>query len=142
MTTSKMKTVVLFFVIAFNFSQSLVDAGCAKEFRITVHVVNNLPSKSPVLGLRCQSKDDDLGYHTLSLYQDYNWSFCLHLFGRTLFFCHLYWGAKQKAFDVFRDKLGGKVYQHHFWSIRGDGIYNYNFSTDVTSPPTKMYDWN
>nr|XP_009773608.1 PREDICTED: uncharacterized protein LOC104223803 [Nicotiana sylvestris] len=32
-----------------------------------MHIIDNSPTNSPALTLRCQSKDDDLGYHTLNV---------------------------------------------------------------------------
>ncbi|KAM3326966.1 hypothetical protein P3S67_002092 [Capsicum chacoense] len=59
-----------------------------------VHVINKLPSHS-------QKLNDDLGYHNLTTNQDFIWLFCESILYRTLFFCHFWWGSKEKAFDVF-----------------------------------------
>ncbi|GFQ03565.1 hypothetical protein PHJA_002500300, partial [Phtheirospermum japonicum] len=68
---------LFFFVLILNTSQILVGA-CTFGFGlpITVYVVNNLPSNSPLLDLRCQSGDDDLGNKTLRVNENFHWTFC------------------------------------------------------------------
>ncbi|GFQ06871.1 hypothetical protein PHJA_002831100, partial [Phtheirospermum japonicum] len=107
---------------------------------VKVHVINYLPLNSPILKLRCQSKDNDLGYHTLPVNNDYHWSFCETLFGQTLFFCRFYWGSKQKVFDVFRAKYSREYNSEHFWLAKSDGFY---YATEnLTSSFTKRFDWS
>ncbi|GFP80019.1 hypothetical protein PHJA_000145300 [Phtheirospermum japonicum] len=90
--------------------------------------MNNLPSNYPPLNLRCKSKNDDLGYHTLLVNQDFHWSFCQNIFGKTLFFCHLYWGSKQRAFVSFSSKHRSAPSFQLYWSARKHGIYLNNFN--------------
>ncbi|GER25020.1 plant self-incompatibility protein S1 family [Striga asiatica] len=75
----------------------------------------------PSLTFRCQSKDNDLGYHTLNFRQKYHWEFKLNFWGSTLFFCHFYWNGKQQVFDVFNGR------KDHFtvinWVVKEDGFY-------------------
>ncbi|PHU05748.1 hypothetical protein BC332_26570 [Capsicum chinense] len=63
-----------------------------------VHVLNQLPENSPQLELHCASGDDDLGYNYPKVGSDFNWRF--DAWARTLFFCHFWWGDKDKAFDL------------------------------------------
>ncbi|KAL7175052.1 hypothetical protein ACSBR2_028788 [Camellia fascicularis] len=63
-----------------------------------VHVISNVPNP---LRVRCQSKDNDFGMHTLNNGQDFFWRFRPR---HTLFFCHFYWGSKDKMFDVLQYK--------------------------------------
>ncbi|KAK6137855.1 hypothetical protein DH2020_028410 [Rehmannia glutinosa] len=137
-----MKIIFLLFVIMLNILQS---SACFPTAKIDIHVINNLPSKSPPLTLRCQSKDDDLGYHTLKVKQDFSWSFCENIYGRTLFFCHLWWGSKQQSFDVFKSKLFKSKFTkvpkpQYYWIAKSDGIYFSNSNTPSTF--TKKYDWS
>ncbi|PIN06705.1 hypothetical protein CDL12_20736 [Handroanthus impetiginosus] len=86
--------------------------------------------------VRCQSKDDDLGYHNLAPNQDYNWSFCDNTWATTLFFCHL-----DVVFDAFKARwYEGQLHevfwvaksdgQRHevFWVAKSDGIYFFELS--------------
>ncbi|KAM7466264.1 hypothetical protein LguiB_013826 [Lonicera macranthoides] len=50
------------------------------------------------------SKDNDLGNHDLQRNEEFYWKFHIHVFGRTLYFCHFYWGDIDKSVDVFNDK--------------------------------------
>ncbi|GER56938.1 plant self-incompatibility protein S1 family [Striga asiatica] len=51
------------------------ESRCVFGEVVYVAVINNLPLKSPVLTLHCQSKDDDLGYHNLTTNKYFDWSF-------------------------------------------------------------------
>ncbi|GFQ08782.1 hypothetical protein PHJA_003022200 [Phtheirospermum japonicum] len=136
-----MTKILFFFVLILNTSQILVGA-CTFGFGlpITVYVVNNLPSNSPLLDLRCQSGDDDLGNKTLRVNENFHWTFCQNFFGRTLFFCHFYWGSKQRVFTVFKTNPFKGSYVTHYWLAKKDGFY---FSNDnVTQTFTKKYDWS
>lgn len=108
----------------------------------TIYVANKLPPNSAPLIAHCQSKDDDLGNHTIAVGQNYNWSFCENAAGNTLFFCHLYWGSKQAVFDVFSDpELANKCSKNVcYWEAQSGGIFFNGYY-----PPKgleKMYDWN
>ncbi|WCJ39497.1 Plant self-incompatibility protein S1 family [Euphorbia peplus] len=94
-----------------------------------IHVVNKL-SHGKTLFLNCKSKDDDLGAHTLSTNQEFNWSFQPRLFGSTLFWCNLFPGKDNKrahinAFEM--DHSGFLSYCDEaincIWEARDDGIY-------------------
>ena len=89
----------------------------------TVYVINNLPPNSAPLKLHCASKDDDLGYHTLSTNQDYHWSFCDDVIPKTLYFCHLWWGSKNQAFDAYKQTWVRPGSNQHYWVAKSDGIY-------------------
>lgn len=109
-----------------------------------VHVLNHLPDNTNPLRLHCQSRDDDLGFHSISQQQDFNWHFCENFFHTTLFFCHLWWnsnmGPKNKAFDVFSPSLRSNCTSGVCsWAANMDGIY---FTGE--SPPSnwhKAWDW-
>ncbi|KAI3474341.1 hypothetical protein Pfo_029173 [Paulownia fortunei] len=109
--------------------------------KYTVYVANSLPPKSPPLIAHCASKDDDFGNHTLTSGQSFNWSFCDSYIENTLFFCHFWWGTKERAFDVYTSKDKSDCFKHAcYWEADADGIY-----FDGTYPPqllSKVYEWN
>ncbi|PHT81238.1 hypothetical protein T459_14253 [Capsicum annuum] len=95
-----------------------------------VHVIKKLRSHSETLQIHCTSKDDDLGYHNLTTNQDFDWSFCELILCRFLFFCHFWWGSKEKALDVFKDpyscvKGSGSlnVLTDCKWEVKSDDFY-------------------
>ncbi|KAL7184248.1 hypothetical protein ACSBR2_026407 [Camellia fascicularis] len=96
---------------------------------IVVHIINSLPANDDHLQVRCQSKDDDLGMHTLTNGQEFNWKFHLNFQGSTLFFCHFYWDTKDISFDVYNRHIYpscGTLESHVlncYWSVRSDGFY-------------------
>ncbi|KAL9165368.1 hypothetical protein ABFS82_06G166600 [Erythranthe guttata] len=68
--------------------------------RIHVSIVNKLPANSEPLSVHCRSGDDDLGYHTLAVNQDFHFSFCVIPL-LTIFYCDLKWETKMVSGDVF-----------------------------------------
>ncbi|KAL8052105.1 hypothetical protein ABFS82_06G188700 [Erythranthe guttata] len=134
---------ILFFVfLATSFSHALAQEKrrCAFTPKITVRVVNNLPPNSQPLAVHCASKDDDLGYHTLGVGEDFSWNFCNNIWGNSLFFCHLWVDRREKAFDSFRAEfiIGTPPNKYFQWSAQDDGIY---FSHN-DSPFTKKFKWD
>lgn len=117
-----------------------VDGICIFTAKHRVHVLSNLPPDSEPLKIHCASGDDDLGIHILYPNQDYTWKFCLNFIPNTLFFCHLWWGSKDRAFEVFREKLNKVPKDQSWWIAKSDGIY---FSdTEQPTELKKKYDWN
>ncbi|GFP82863.1 hypothetical protein PHJA_000429400, partial [Phtheirospermum japonicum] len=107
-----------------------------------IYVINNLPPNTAPLDIHCASKDDDLGNHTLTLNQYFNFQFCDNPFA-TMFFCHLWWGNKDKAFEVINAELRKRLKTGNrqlAWIAKGDGIYVSN-SFPPADPLEKMYDW-
>ncbi|XP_058194861.1 S-protein homolog 5-like [Rhododendron vialii] len=91
---------------------------------------SRVPDKPTPLNLRCQSKDDDIGYHTLHTGQDLRWSFNRNFWGTTLFFCHFYWGSKTRVFNVYDSSINydyclmtSKGHRTCYWEVRPDGFY-------------------
>lgn len=111
--------------------------ACFFSKSVHVQVVNELPQNSPVLTLHCASKDNDLGYQTLSTSEGFKWKFCDGIFGNTLFFCHLWWDKNEKAFETYKYKRNtpGSDFR---WVSKSDGIY---VSVD-NGPLGKMYEWD
>ncbi|KAL8051746.1 hypothetical protein ABFX02_06G168100 [Erythranthe guttata] len=134
----KIKCILLYSILSINSFQS--SACLFKRFSYTVHVVNNLPQNTDPLVVHCASRDNDLGYHNLTTKQDFHFHFCI-MIKSTLFFCHLWWGNKTKAFDVYNARwTPDKCVDHScYWEARSDGIY---FSgTWPPEPLAKVYDW-
>ena len=109
---------------------------------VTVHIISEVPNTPSPLRFRCQSKDDDLGTHTLNTSQEFNWKFTPNIFGRTLFFCHFYWDDKDKSFDVFNYKLSplcsGGLHSDCYWVVKPDGFY---LSDNKSSLGSKVNYW-
>ncbi|KAL7175837.1 hypothetical protein ACSBR2_029423 [Camellia fascicularis] len=84
-----------------------------------VHIIDSLPTNSEPLQFRSQSKDNDLGMHTLTL--------CLV-------------GGFEEGFGKGKEKVCGGTFGtiNCYWSGRSDGFY---YSKDMTTW-TKVYDWN
>ncbi|KAI3470519.1 hypothetical protein Pfo_027182 [Paulownia fortunei] len=133
------KIMFLFSFIVFNILQASAHK-CFFTWKVEVFVVNNLPSNSASLKLHCASKDDDLGNHMLKTNQYFHWTFCENFFPNTLFFCHLWWGSKQRTFDAFKSKWKQKYSGHDYWVVKSDGIYFSFFNS--TKDFIKKYDWN
>ncbi|WOG89239.1 hypothetical protein DCAR_0208476 [Daucus carota subsp. sativus] len=120
--------------------------------KVHIYVTNSVPSDSPnPVTTHCQSRDDDLGYHTLHVNQYITWSFHPSLGGSTLFFCHLWWGDKNVAFNAYeekrfcvrRGKLPWQIKSNTcYWESRADGIY-FNKVNDPNDSPSwvKNYPW-
>ncbi|PIN06704.1 hypothetical protein CDL12_20735 [Handroanthus impetiginosus] len=105
-----------------------------------VHIINRLPSNSSRLKVHCQSKDDDLGYHILKPNDDYNWSFCDNIFATSLFFCHLWWGKKDIAFDAFKARWFEGERDQVYWVAKKDGIY-YTDVRPIEGFLEKKFNW-
>lgn len=115
-----------FSLLFFALIKLCASKDCLITDNIEVHVINRLPT--PKLKLHCASGDTELGYHYTETNYDYHWNFCDRWDGRTLFFCHFWWGQKDASFDVFQSKIkekcnGKKGPFKCTWEVRTDGIY-------------------
>lgn len=116
---------------------------CISTPEYSVYIANILPPNSVPLIAHCASKDVDLGNHTLTLFQNFNWSFCDSSSKNTSFFCHLWWGSKEALFNVFTSDTRDKCYKNScYWEARFEGIL-----FDGVYPPNpqtlkKVYNWN
>ncbi|GER28947.1 plant self-incompatibility protein S1 family [Striga asiatica] len=136
---------VLFFYICANYLHVLVaqdEPDCYFTDGFSVYVFNKLPPNSAPLKLHCASKDDDLGNHTLSTNQHFQWKFCENVVWSTLYFCHLWWDSMQKALETF-NSLKREECDTGFclWVAKTDGIYFTNGSITLSSL-TKKFDWD
>ena len=137
---------LVFVLLLFNISCTICQSDKIHFTQgVSVHIINGLPSNNNPLNFRCQSKDDDLGYHTLLVGEEYYWEFHLNFFiPNTLFFCHFYWQSKDKSFDVFDGLMKFPSCNHPslhdikcFWLVKADGFYFSEHRGDPNSP-----DWN
>ncbi|KAK6136053.1 hypothetical protein DH2020_030219 [Rehmannia glutinosa] len=140
------KYLLQIFVLSSIFLQTMASEkrNCLITEAFDVYVANSLPPNSPSLLVHCASKDDDLGNHTLTNNQEFHFGFCDNSFN-TLFFCTLWWGKKQRGFEVFHEKFP-KSWRGAscdvdvcYWAVKSDGIYFSNYN-----PPrglTKKYSW-
>ncbi|KAI8560829.1 hypothetical protein RHMOL_Rhmol04G0286500 [Rhododendron molle] len=96
------------------------------DLKYCLHIISRIPNE---LLLRCQSADDDLGNHTLSTGEEFKWNFHPNFFGTTLFFCHFYWGSKDKSVVTYDNNIDWKYchetsnYYNCYWEARPDGFY-------------------
>lgn len=132
-----MKSLFLFLILYACSLPDTVTSFCWTA-KYDVHVINQLPPGSK-LTLHCASKDNDLGHHTLANNQEFQWHFCDHWLGHTLFFCTFGWGSKKQSFDVFTSKFGNDLCFGGvcFWLARSDGFYFHGFKRSTS----KLYEW-
>ncbi|KAL7109686.1 hypothetical protein ACP275_06G190200 [Erythranthe tilingii] len=133
------KIFLLFLVIEASIPHRFAEGGCGATVRRTIHVVNKLTPDTPQLDVHCYSKDDDLGNHTLSIGQEFKWTFCTNFFPTTLYACHLWWFPKEKSFDAYKDTLFKSTTEDLFWIAKPDGIY-FGDANHIQNPE-KKYDW-
>ncbi|KAM7466301.1 hypothetical protein LguiB_013863 [Lonicera macranthoides] len=139
-----MKIFSLFVLLLCHLSCTKCEEYISWISKTEVHIVNGLPVNTWWLVFRCQSKDDDLGYQKLLVGQEYYWKFRVNLFGTTLFFCHFYWGDKDKVFDVFKASTHipdcspvDEDIPRCYWLVKDDGFYFSNKMGD----PADSFDW-
>uniref|UniRef100_M1AGG2 S-protein homolog n=1 Tax=Solanum tuberosum TaxID=4113 RepID=M1AGG2_SOLTU len=101
MSSSYIKSPFLLLIILFINILNLKNV-VASSFH--VQVVNNIdPTRFPFnsIKLHCASKDNDMGFHDITPNNQFEWTFKEGYFSNTLFFCHFWWGLKERAFEVF-----------------------------------------
>lgn len=129
---------------------TMTKLSYAKDFGIylgpkyTLYIHNNLPNNSTApLVMHCQSKDDDLGWRTLNVGEEFHWSFRVNLWQSTLFFCRMEWEQRVKTITVFTQKHEGhdcetaKNLVPIFWSVQESGF----FFRCKNSAAKKKYPW-
>ncbi|PIA28831.1 hypothetical protein AQUCO_06600035v1 [Aquilegia coerulea] len=113
----------------------------------TIHVIvmNSLGPQN-VLSVHCKSADNDLGQKDVVFNQQYEWSFKLQVFDRTLFWCNAWWydhgKLVSKNFDIFKapdmDHSCGPSHTVCHRKFQFDGIY---FEKEDGSY-SKSFDWS
>ncbi|KAL7117139.1 hypothetical protein ACP275_03G053400 [Erythranthe tilingii] len=134
------KKLLLIIFLSANVFQATTSCFFARKYR--VQVVNRLPSNNSSLFLHCASGDDELGKRTIYAGQTFEWAFCASGFSKTLFFCHLWWGSKDRAFEVFNSKHSINDCRSFLcsWSAMSDGIYYQDGQNGELLD--KRYNWN
>lgn len=132
-----MRTPLLLFIFLvcnllqpFTFGQKI----CIGSKLMRVSVANKV--SDPIV-VHCASGDTDYGNRTIGVDHDFHWKFCTNIFGKTLFFCHLWWSSNHvgASFVVYNSSVE-KTYCYGgfcYWIAKRDGIYNFD---------NKVYDWN
>ncbi|KAI5683933.1 hypothetical protein M9H77_05161 [Catharanthus roseus] len=121
----------LFSILCISLIHGNIFASACFLLKYHICIVNNLTNNSNPLTVHCQSKDNDIGYHTLRVNEEIQWHFCTNF--RTLFFCHFWWNNKQAVFYVFKDNVSfrilcqtsipGEARQTCHWAVKEDGFY-------------------
>ncbi|KAJ7979695.1 Plant self-incompatibility protein S1 family [Quillaja saponaria] len=95
-----------------------------------VHITQDLGPDVNLM-VHCKSKDDDLGVHYLGFRQEYEISFRLTFWGKTLFFCGFNgFDGKLEYFDIYKVKRDGECGNLHCrWLIKHDGPCRFNAET-------------
>ncbi|PIA56057.1 hypothetical protein AQUCO_00700414v1 [Aquilegia coerulea] len=118
------------------------------SFRIKsarVIVMNGLGPNN-TLTIHCKSKDNDLGEQNIDFNKTSEWSFTNNLFGRTLFWCRMWWYDHHKlvwgSYRVYKghddiDNCGGADGNVCVRKAQWDGVYF--VQKDGTFK--KVYDW-
>ncbi|KAL7148066.1 hypothetical protein ABFS83_06G152400 [Erythranthe nasuta] len=134
---------LLVLFIEVNILEDRFAKGCLFAYKRNIHIFNDLPPKSAPLKLHCWSKKDDLGYHTLDVEKEFEWTFCGNFSPSTLYTCQLWWGSKDRAFEVFDEKTQGmKSDRSVYWVAKNDGIYYVDDTPPFPKYAEKKYDWN
>ncbi|OAY40805.1 hypothetical protein MANES_09G050200v8 [Manihot esculenta] len=107
-----------------------------------VHISNHL-SDNRNLSLHCWSGDDNLGNHELSSSAEFEFHFCLNIWGTTKFWCDFSWNHHQyggifKVFWVGRKLVQMCNHKNCVWSARDDGIYLLDIVSGIF---VKKYIW-
>ncbi|GFP99074.1 hypothetical protein PHJA_002051300 [Phtheirospermum japonicum] len=124
MACISVKSFFIFIVLSLylvNPTQAKIDSF--QKHRISVY--NKFPRNSKALVVRCQSNDDDLGVRAIYPDQGFDWSFRTNFAETTIFFCHVWWEAKQASFQVFNANWI-KVYETYNYVVNIDGFYVQN----------------
>lgn len=115
--------------------------ACILTTGYTVHIQNQIPVET--ITLHCQSKDTELGNHTLTSTSYFEWKFCQNLIKTTLYSCHFEWGSKKQFFDVFTKAIGNVCTFRKIsgtgkcnWEVRSDGFWFYS-----KKKWTQKYSW-
>lgn len=101
------------------FTATTIDEDHNQHLAI-IHFINALPPNSQPMEVRCSSnsKNTDLGVHTLVVGEDYKWG----IEEKTMHFCEAIWErfiASWHVFQPHRDNNHGIV----FWMVKKDGFF-------------------
>ncbi|KAL7109392.1 hypothetical protein ACP275_06G172900 [Erythranthe tilingii] len=119
------KYLLLSFILLACFFEEGKSCPYFVSLRVEVHLVNKLPPNFVPMTVHCMSKDDDLGNHTVTINQEFNFHFCVVPF-RTLFTCDVTWDKRTASFQAYNVKwfttpcLNGK---YCVYEARENGIF-------------------
>ena len=134
--------IMLSIVLIFSFDQCFMVLGWLGD-KVHVYVKNELEA-GKTLRIRCKSKNDNLGEHSISFNEIYEWSFRNNLWDSTLFWCHMEWeeSSGQKISGSFEIYNGGRDKQRCRrrceWLVEKRGLYSYNRNTGSWE---SLFDW-
>lgn len=129
--------IILLVVFLTNILQQAM--ACTITHKYKIQVISRLPYNSYPLVLHCASRDDELGTRTLDVGMWFDWEFCENFFPNTLYFCHLWWGPRDRAFNVFISKHSNACKSYEcIWIANSDGIY---YQDGASGELKKKYDW-
>ncbi|KAL3729237.1 hypothetical protein ACJRO7_026354 [Eucalyptus globulus] len=111
---------------------SLLLNSCAGAIlrKTEVEIGYDLPGET-TLTVHCKSKDDDLGFHDITITRKWRFSFRPSIFKDTLFFCSFAWPGQFKWFDIYvqtRDE-GECPLSLCVWQISPSGPCRFNENT-------------
>ncbi|KAK4403925.1 S-protein5 [Sesamum angolense] len=118
-----MRSLLLFLLIIANLLHAfaLEKRKCVLTPEVFVHIANQL-SSGP-LTIHCQSKDDDLGIHTLAINQEFSWGFCDNAVLSTLFYCDISAGSKSKHFNAYTSMSSDSCRNNQcYWFVKDDAV--------------------
>ncbi|XP_043694400.1 S-protein homolog 5-like [Telopea speciosissima] len=121
-------SMVLVILVFLALTMSPMASSFPYSKRVHVYIVNDLGS-GKILTIHCQSKDDDLGVHSLDFEKVYTWSFKNIVYGETLFYCDLEWerspGEKVTSHvDVYDGSKDIKLCGADCWRmVQQEGIF-------------------
>uniref|UniRef100_A0A7N0V837 S-protein homolog n=1 Tax=Kalanchoe fedtschenkoi TaxID=63787 RepID=A0A7N0V837_KALFE len=88
-------------------------------------VENQMDKPATAIKVHCKSKDNDLGEHTLWNGMQTSFSFRPQVFGKTFFWCDVFWNDRWVVFDAYNDDRDNdrcmKNDCHCKWAITSKG---------------------
>ncbi|KAF5739407.1 hypothetical protein HS088_TW12G00612 [Tripterygium wilfordii] len=107
------------------------------------HVVIVNGFATDMLHIKCRSRDDDLGFHNLSVGQNFEFTFHPNFWHSTRIWCNFWWNGGHQSGDVYWwDHRFPQDYcvsdRHCTWKAQEDGIYSYNAAKGIFE---KWYSW-
>jgi len=129
-------SILLVLILVFGATYVEPKVMICLQGNVEVTIINDLATQSTPtnLTLHCKSKDDDLGFHTLTIGEKYTFSFKpSYVFWKsTLFFCSFTWpGNPNRHFiEIYKQTRDGC--ENREWKINKTGGYLWG----------KFYPWN
>ncbi|AES78431.1 putative plant self-incompatibility S1 [Medicago truncatula] len=137
MANSKQVTLIFSILLVLIFEATYVEPKVMICFHdVEVTIINDLATQSTPtnLTLHCKSKDDDLGFHTLTIGEKYTFSFKpSYVFWKsTLFFCSFTWPGNpdRHYIEVYKQRRDGC--ENREWKMIKTGGYLWG----------QFYPWN